>query len=99
MSTSTLEELRTQKRDAIMALAEKHGITDVRVFGSVAREEDEPDSDIDFVITLENGRDIHDWLAFQHGLEDLLEREIDVFPEKNIRRFIKPTILKEAKTL
>ena len=46
--TTTLEYLRAEKRDEILALAQQYGIKDVRVFGSVVREEDTEDSDIDF---------------------------------------------------
>lgn len=99
MSLSTLQILKTEKRDMILSIAKKHGIKNVRLFGSVAREEDTPQSDIDFLINLEDGRNILDWLAFQHDLEDALGREIDVFPERNLRPFIKPLILAESQPL
>ncbi len=46
----TLEELRTKYKPQILELAAKHGVTDIRVFGSVARGEAREDSDIDFLI-------------------------------------------------
>jgi predicted nucleotidyltransferase len=45
---SGLDKLR-KKREQIMSLAAKHGARNVRVFGSVARGEEGPDSDIDFL--------------------------------------------------
>ena len=99
MPTTTLEQLRTEKRDDIMALATKHGISNVRVFGSVARGEDRPDSDIDFLISLERGRNIMDWSGFWVDLEDLLGKKVDVFPEKNLRWSLKEPVLTEAITL
>ena len=42
-------ELIAKNRDAILALAAKHGATDVRVFGSVARGEDDETSDVDLI--------------------------------------------------
>lgn len=96
---STLEYLRAEKRDEILALATKHGIENVRLFGSVVRREEKPDSDIDFLISLKEGSGIREWFDFQYGLEDLLKREIDVVPERNLHWFIKPQILEEAESL
>lgn len=96
---STLDYLRREKRDAILQLAMQHGIENVRVFGSVVRGEDRPDSDIDFLISLEEGGGISEWFDFWHGVEDLLGKKIDVAIEKNLHWFIKPQILAEATPL
>lgn len=97
--TSTLEYLRTHKRDEILALAKKHGIHNVRVFGSVAREEDTPESDIDFLISLEDRSGLRDWFHFWTSLEDALEKKVDVVPEKKLHWYLKPAILAEATSL
>jgi predicted nucleotidyltransferase len=47
----TLHELRTTKRDEMLRIATRRGARNVRVFGSVARGEDDPLSDIDFLGT------------------------------------------------
>ena len=47
-----LESLR-QRRNEILHIAERHGARNIRVFGSVARGEDGPDSDLDFLVDLE----------------------------------------------
>lgn len=96
---STLDYLRNEKRDEILTLADKHGIQDVRVFGSVVRGEDKPDSDIDFLISLGQAGTYREWFDFQYGLENILQREVDVVPERNLHWFLKPQILAEAKTL
>ncbi|AUC62460.1 toxin-antitoxin system toxin component (plasmid) [Cyanobacterium sp. HL-69] len=44
----SLQELLQEKREEILDLADQHGAFNVRVFGSVVRGEDTPDSDIDF---------------------------------------------------
>jgi predicted nucleotidyltransferase len=46
----TLDELRATKRDAILAIAAKHGVSGIRVFGSFARGEARNDSDLDLLI-------------------------------------------------
>jgi hypothetical protein len=43
-------ELLQEKRKQVLAVAAKHGASNVRVFGSVVRGEDTPESDIDFLI-------------------------------------------------
>jgi uncharacterized protein len=99
MTTSTLEYLRQERRKEILKLADKHGMTNIKIFGSVARGEDRPDSDIDFLVTVEPGRSLTDRCAFWNDLEDLLERKVDVLNEKGLYWFTKPSILAEAKPL
>ena len=97
--TTTLEYLRAEKRDEILALAQQYGIKDVRVFGSVVREEDTEDSDIDFLISLSEKSRLADWFDFADELEDALHRKVDVVPEKCLHWFLKPQILAEAQSL
>ena len=99
MSTSTLEQLRTEKRDAILTLAEKHGINNVRVFGSVAREEDTSNSDIDFLVDLDADADLFKSFSFQLELEDTLHKKVDVIVEECLLPYTKFSILADAKLL
>jgi uncharacterized protein len=71
----TLEELRA-RRDEILALAGRYGASNVRVFGSVAREE--PANDVDLLIDLEAGRSLLDLARLHVELEDLLGCDVDV---------------------
>jgi predicted nucleotidyltransferase len=54
------ESALREKREQILTLAEKYGARNVRIFGSVARGEERPDSDIDFLVELEPGRSLFD---------------------------------------
>ena len=76
-------ELRDQ-RDQILRIATRHGAHDVRVFGSVAREEAEASSDVDLLVRLESGRSLIDLIAVKQDLEDLLDRTVDVVTEASI---------------
>ncbi len=49
-----LNELRQQYRDEILSAASRNGVRYVRVFGSVARGDARPDSDIDLLVDLES---------------------------------------------
>jgi predicted nucleotidyltransferase len=91
-----LTALHTQK-DPILALAHQYGAEDVRVFGSVARGEETPDSDIDFLVTFPRGYDLFTQrLALVEALESLLHRKIDLIPEHELNRHIAADVLGEA---
>ena len=86
-------------RDEILAIATLHGATNVRVFGSVVRGEAGPDSDVDFLVDLENGRSLLDLAKLLVDLEHLLHRRVDVVTENGLRPHVKEPILREAVAL
>jgi uncharacterized protein len=73
----TLTELRA-RREEILRIAATHGATNVRVFGSVARGQARPDSDLDLLVELEPGRGVLDLSSLILDLEDALGRKVDV---------------------
>jgi predicted nucleotidyltransferase len=73
----TLADLRA-KRAEILQAAARHGAKRVRVFGSVARADARANSDIDFLVELEPGRDVADLSEFTLDLEEILERDVHV---------------------
>jgi uncharacterized protein len=97
--SSTLDYLRTEKRDEILALARKHGISNVRIFGSVARGEDTPDSDVDFLVTLDKNRSLFESFRFRRDLEQTLKREVDVILDESLRPYTKASIIADATPL
>lgn len=86
-------------RDEILAIATRHGATNVRVFGSVVRGEAGPDSDVDFLVDLESGRSLLDLAKLLVDLEHLLRRRVDVVTENGLRPHVKEPILREAVAL
>jgi predicted nucleotidyltransferase len=76
----TLGELRA-RRDEILEIASRHGVYNIRVFGSVARGEATDSSDVDLLVDVENGRSLFDLGAFYMDLRDLLGYEFDVGTE------------------
>ena len=95
----SIEYVVRQKRNELLRIAERHGAYNVRVFGSVARGEAGPDSDVDLLIDV--GEKTSSW--FPAGLildlEDLLARRVDVVTERALRPELRPYVLRDAKPL
>jgi predicted nucleotidyltransferase len=72
-----LEQVRRRRAD-IQRIAARHGARNVRVFGSVARGDAGPGSDIDVLVEFEPGRSLLDLIGLQQDLSDLLGRKVDV---------------------
>ena len=95
----TLLEQVQSKRGEILQLAARRGARNVRLFGSVARDEAGLDSDVDFLVDLEPGRSLLDLGGLLMDLQSLLGRRVDVVTEAGLRPRIRPRILKEARSL
>ncbi len=87
------------RRTEMLALAAQHGASNVRVFGSVARGEDDAASDIDILVDLEPGRSLFDLGGLLTDLRTLLERDMDVVTEKGLRSALRERVLQEAISL
>jgi predicted nucleotidyltransferase len=84
------------KRDDILRIATQYGASNVRVFGSVARGEAGPESDIDVLVHLEPGRSLLDIVAIKQELEELLGHKVDVLTEASISPYLRERILTDA---
>ena len=91
-----VDELLKTKREDILRLAVKHGARNVRLFGSVARGEAGPSSDVDFLVEMEEGRSVFDLVGFWQDLEALLGRKVDVVEPEGLHWFIRDKVLDEA---
>ena len=94
-----LDELLREKRNEILRLAAQHGAYNVRIFGSVARGEAGPESDIDFLVDMGQDRSLLDRAALLADLEDLLGCSVDVATEHALRPRIRQRVLDEARPL
>lgn len=94
----SLNELRS-RRSEILSLAARHGVRNIRVFGSVARGDDHSDSDIDFLVEIEQGRSLLDLIAFEQDLSELLDRRVEVLTDGGISPYLQHQILDEAASL
>ena len=91
-----LDELK-QNKDLIEAMAAQYGARRLRVFGSVARGDERPDSDVDFLVELPQGYDlITQRLPLTQNLEDMLHRKVELIPEHELNPHIREQVMKEA---
>ena len=66
------------KRDKIHAIAKGHKAEKLWVFGSCARKEERPDSDVDFLVKFEGGIGLVEYVRFERELSHLLGRKVEL---------------------
>ena len=91
----TLANLRA-RRDEILRIAAKHGVRNVRVFGSVAVGYADAESDIDLLVDLEPGRTLVDLGGLSSDLEAVLGRKVDILETPRRRTKVATQIRREA---
>jgi uncharacterized protein len=89
-------DLVKTKREQILRLARRHGVTDVRVFGSMARGDAGPQSDVDLLVDV--GPDPSPWFpgGLVAELEELLGRRVQVVTERGLDDLLRDRVLEEA---
>ena len=92
-----IQELLHEHRAQILAIAEKHGAYNVRVFGSVARGEATENSDIDFLVDYDLEK-ITPWFpgGLLLDLEQLLHRKVDIATVDMLKERLRDRVLREA---
>lgn len=73
-----LRVLVESRREQVMAIAARYHASRVRLFGSAARGEDRPDSDIDLLVDFDRDSSLFDLMRMSRELEALLGRPVDV---------------------
>ena len=92
----TLDELRRNRRDQVLRLAASYGARNVRVFGSLARGDHTPASDVDFLVELDPDRTLMDLGGLLVELEQLLGTRVDVATPELLRPGIRARVVCEA---
>jgi uncharacterized protein len=97
MSSDTAEsqqvmEILKLKRKELLALALKHGASNIRIFGSVARGEETEGSDIDLLVDMAEDASLLDLIRLKNDLEDLLGRPIDITTKPALHPMLADTI-------
>lgn len=97
--TPTLALLRA-RREEILALAERYGAYNLRVFGSVARGDASPDSDVDLLVNFREGTSLFELSGFWQDLQELLGVGVDIVEDHTgLRERFRRRIIKDATPL
>ena len=94
-----MHPLIVQHRTEILALAERHGVRDVRVFGSMARGDADDLSDVDLLVSLPPERTGLALGGLLMDVQDLLQRRVDVVTEASLHPAFRDRVLDEAQAL
>ena len=86
-------------RAQILALAARYGIENVRVFGSMARDDADDDSDIDLLVSLRPGKSGLALGGLLMDVQDLVKRKVDVVTEGGLHPALRERVLREARPL
>jgi len=94
-----IKYLLKEKREDILRIAKHYGAYNVRVFGSVARDESDSESDVDFLVKLEPGTTLLKYAALLRKLESLLGFKVDIVTEAGLRKQMREQVMREAVVL
>lgn len=97
--TSRIDPLVLTRRAEILALARRHGASNVRLFGSMARGEATAASDIDLLVEVGPGRTPFFPGGLVADLQDLLQRRVHVVTERALHHALRDRVLAEAVAL
>jgi predicted nucleotidyltransferase len=90
-----LETLRQVKPELVKAFK----VSEIGVFGSVIRDEQREESDIDILVDLEDEADLLDLIGLGQFLEERLHHKVDVVPTRALRQEIRDRVLNEVRYL
>jgi predicted nucleotidyltransferase len=86
-------------RAEVRALAERHGFTDVRVFGSMARGDADERSDVDLLVTLPAGKTGLALGALLMDVQEVLGRPVHVVTERSLHPAFRDDVLRDSQVL
>lgn len=91
------------KRDEVLSILAEHrmvlkdlGVKLLAIFGSVARDEARPDSDVDILVEFEGSVTFDCYMDVKFYLEDLLETRVDLVSQRSLKPLIRSTVEREA---
>lgn len=87
------------KREQIISLATRYKIHSIKLFGSVLREEENPESDVDFLVECRDDCSLFDIISLKYDLEEFLGRQVDIVTDDSLHWTLKDKILQEAKPI
>ena len=91
----TIEEVKQK----VSPILKRHGVTYAAVFGSLARGEDSPESDIDILVRLGRPTGMISYMRLIENLEERLQKKVDLVTEQSLNKYVRPHVLPDLKTI
>lgn len=91
----TIEEIKSRAAPIL----EKCGVEFAGIFGSFARGENKPDSDLDILVRFSKPKSLFDLVGLEMELSKRLDRKVDLITEKYLHPYLRPQVLKDLKVL
>ena len=91
----TIDEIK-QKTSPILA---RHGIAYAGVFGSLARGEDRPQSDVDILVRLDRPMGMVEYMDLIESLEAILQKKVDLVTEQSLNKHVRPYVTPDLTTI
>ena len=84
---------------ALAGLCQRHGVQSLRLFGSAARGEDRPDSDLDLLVRFAETKSLIEIVRIEREFEEYFGRSVDLVTEGELSPYIKAEVLSQAAPL
>lgn len=91
----SLRDRLHRQRSRVLAAADRHKVTIRGVFGSVARGDERPDSDVDLLLDVPDGVGLLGLGRLEQELKQILDAEIDLIPEAGLKPAVRARIMKD----
>jgi predicted nucleotidyltransferase len=92
-------QLLAQHRDALLEIARRNGVSNLRVFGSIARGEDTDGSDVDLLVDAPKGTTYFDLARIKREAESLTGIAFDIHTAAGLKARVRGVALRDAKPL
>jgi predicted nucleotidyltransferase len=96
---TSLSQRLQAAREQVLAVAHRHGARNLRIYGSVARGQDRPGSDLDLLVDLERGFSLLEVIALRQELEALLNGQGDLAEAHQLHPLIRDQVIAQAMAL
>ena len=96
MSVESVLEIVAQLKELRPIITDHYKVKEIGLFGSFVRGEQRAGSDIDVLVEFAEDADLFDLLGLTLYLEETLQREVDVIPQRALREELRETVLQEV---
>ena len=88
-----------QIKQSILPILQRYGVSKAALFGSIVKDQMQPDSDIDILVQIDSDISLLDFVGLKLELEDVLKRNIDLVEYETIKPRLREMILKEQQVI